>query len=473
MALARRRRPSIAVVLAVALASSGLVFAAPRLGPPAEAAARGGAPNVLIIVTDDQRHDAMKPLRDTRRLIARRGVKFPHAYTTTPTCCPARASIFTGRYAHNHDVRTNDGTTTENLDHTTTLQAYLQEAGYRTALFGKYLNGWDTDSPPPYFDHWAFFSGHARGYYYGNHWNVDGQRRFIEAYSTRFIQRQALDFIGSAEARRRPWLTYLTTAAPHAPFTPQPKYRRAQVPEFEPNPAMMEEDRTDKPPYVQEVTRGLHRGKRVQKGQLRTLLSVDDMVEAVFAELKRTGQASNTLVFFLSDNGYMHGEHRLTGKTTPYLPSVRIPMLLRVPGQIQPGTTDDRLVANIDVAPTVMDAVGLEPPQDPPMDGRSLLDRTWARDHLLLEYFRRVNRGTPEWGATLTKEDQYVEYYEDGGRINATFREYYNLVLDPFQLENYLGNDDPSDDPLTFPLRARQLDQDRDCMGTSGGNACP
>lgn len=473
MALARRRRPSIAVALGVVIASSGVFVDAPRLSRPAQAAPRGSPPNVVIIVTDDQRYDALKPLRDTRRLIARKGVKFSQAYTTTPTCCPARASIFTGRYAHNHDVRTNDGSTTDNLDHTTTLQAYLQEAGYRTAMFGKYLNGWNLDSPPPYFDEWAIFGGRTSGYYYGTDWNVNGRRRFIETYSTRFIQRLALDFIGSPESRRRPWLTYVATAAPHAPFTPQPKYRRAEVPEFEPNPAMLEEDRTDKPLYVQETTRSLRRGARVRRGQLRTLLSVDDLVESVFRKLRRTGQASNTIVFFLSDNGYMQAEHRLTGKTTPYLPSVRIPMLLRAPGQTQPGITDDRLVANIDVAPTVMDAVGLEPPLTPPMDGRSLLDPTWARDRLLLEYFRRADRGTPEWGATLTKEDQYVEYYEDGGRINATFREYYNLILDPFQLENSLGNSDPTDDPVAFPLRAQQLDQDRNCVGTTGDNACP
>ena len=107
------------------------------------------------------------------------------------------------------------------------------------------------------------------------------------------------------------------------------------------------------------------------------------------------------------------------------------------------------------------------------MDGRSLLDPTWTRDHLLLEYYRRSSRATPEWGATLTKEDEYVEYYEDGGRINAIFREYYDMIRDPYQLENSLGNNDPSDDPLTFPLRAQQLDQDRNCAGTAGENACP
>ena len=472
MALARKPRPSIAVVLVVFIASFGAIEGSRSAGA-AKAAARSAQPNVLIIVTDDQRYDSMGTLGDTRRLIAGKGVRFPHAYTTTPTCCPARASIFTGRYAHNHGVRTNDGTTTKDLDHSTTLQAYLQEAGYRTALFGKYLNKWGVESPPPYFDSWAILAGGARGYYSGNTWNIDGRRRRVHTYATRFIERKALDFIGSAEARRRPWLTYVTTTAPHSPFTPEKRYRHAEVPEFRTNPAMREEDRTDKPPWVQSESNDLRLSEEISDGQLRTLYSVDDLVESLFAELRKTGQASNTIVFFLSDNGYLYSEHGLTGKIAPYLPSVRIPMLMRFPRVVEPGTTDNRLVANIDVAPTVMDAAGVEPPGDPPMDGRSLLDTTWTRDHLLLEYYRRNARATPEWGATLSKEDQYVEYYEDGGRINAIFREYYNLIEDPFQLENALGNDDPSDDPLTFPLRAHQLDQDRNCAGTTGDNACP
>jgi arylsulfatase A-like enzyme len=465
------RRSRAASIGGFLLAACIAVTAVPPAPTVARAAARGSAPNVLIIVTDDQRADTLKVQQHTRRLIREKGVRFTDAYTTTPTCCPARATIFTGRYPHNHGVRTNDGTTTENLDHSTTLQAYLQGIGYRTALFGKYLNGWNRSTNPPHFDRWAFFSGRD-GYYFGSRWNVDGKQRYVSRYSTSFIRRQALDFIGSAEARRRPWLTFLTTAAPHAPFTPQRRYRGADVPPFEVTPAMQEEDRSDKPPYVQAVDRPVGLAREVNRGQLRTLLSVDDLVRSVIEKLVRTKQAEDTLIIYMSDNGYLHSEHRLTGKTAPYLPSIKIPLVMRFPGRVSPGT-DERLVSNIDVAPTVLDAVGIEPPTDPPMDGRSLLDRTWERDHLLLEYFRRIRRGTPEWGATLTKEDQYIEYYEDGGRINAIFREYYDLVTDPYQLENPLGNQDPADDPLLFPLRAQQLDEDRQCEGTTGPNACP
>lgn len=467
------RRGSILRAALVLVLLGGLFAEMPRGGLPARAADRPLRPNVLIIVTDDQRFDSTGVEDRMRRLLGERGRTFPNAFTTTPTCCPARASIFTGRYVHNHGLRTNDGSTTANLDHSTTLHAYLKKEGYTTALFGKYLNGWDEFEDPPFFDRYAFFSHNAQGYYFGNTWNVQGKVRFIEQYSTSFIQRKVEDFIGSRRARRNPWLSYVWTSAPHAPFTPQRKYLRADVSDFHRNPAMQEEERSDKPEYVQsrDVT---HRAvARLRKGQLRTLMSVDDMVAGIQRKLRRTGQARNTIIIYVSDNGYMYGEHGLQGKTTPYLPSVRIPFLLRFPGRVEGGSVDERLVANIDIAPTVLDAAGVPVPQDPPMDGRSVLDTTWQRDRLLLEYFHRARRGTPDWASTITPDEQYTEYYDEGSPELASDREYYDLVTDPFQLENLLGNADPTDDPLTYPLMSEQLARDRRCIGTVGENACP
>ncbi len=481
-----RARPAaviraVAAVMVAALVASGCSApgrdtgaAAPRTTSGSGGGEGARKPNVLVIVTDDQRADSMGVMRDTLRLIADEGVSFPNGYATTPACCPSRASIFTGRYAHSHGVRTNDGSTTDNLDHESTLQAYLQEEGYTTALYGKYLNGWDRTVNPPHFDRWAFFAGsQPRQYYYDNQWNVQGDIRVIRRYSTRFIQGKVLDFLGSGLARRAPWLTFVTTPAPHGPFLPQERYSEAEVPAFERNPAVEEDDLSDKPAYVQAADRPASAGERAHLGQLRTLLSVDDLVESVFAKLAATGQADNTLVFYLSDNGHMHLEHGLTGKTTPYQDSVRIPMFMRFPGHVDPGTSDDRLVATIDVAPTVLDALGLEPPEEPAMDGRSLLDHDWARDRLLLEYFSRAERATPDWASTLTVEDQYVEYYEPDAGSRVSFREYYDLVADGFQLENLLGPGDPADDPADLVVRSQQLARDRTCSGTTGASACP
>ncbi len=424
--------------------------------------------NVLIIVTDDQRFDSLLVQPKTKRLLADNGITFINAFATTPACCPSRASIFTGRYVHNHGVLTNNGIATANLDQTTTLQARLGEQGYTTALFGKYLNRWDVEVPPPYFDHWTMAGGHK---YRGSTWNVQGETKVVRRYATRFIEEQASDFITSRIALRGPWLAYVTFTAPHAPFTPERMYERAPVPPFEPNPSVTEADRSDKPPWVQERYTPPWIVKRQRRGQMRTLMSVDDSIRNLMRALKSTGQARNTMVFFISDNGYLHGEHSLQGKTTPYLPSVRVPFMLRWPAGAPRGVTDERMVANIDIAPTVMDA--LELPLDPyEMDGRSLLDESWERDRLLLEYWARAKRTTPDWGGLVTSDHQYVEYYEDedfGGE--PIFAEYYNIATDPYQLENLIPESPGG--TTTLPVISQQLDADRNCKGTEGPEACP
>lgn len=459
--------------VALVLVGAALLLVAQSATPPSLPTAKAAAdrPNVLIIVTDDQRFDSLLVMPKTKRLITDKGVAFTNAFATTPACCPSRASIFTGQYVHNHGVFTNDGTTTVNLDQSTTLQARLQEQGYKTALFGKYLNGWDVTRPPPYFDRWAVMSGVSDLYYRNNSWNVQGSMKTVSRYSTHFIEGQAVDFLSSRAARRHPWLTYLTFTAPHAPFHPERKYARAPVPPFTPDPAVLEQDRSDKPPWVQERETDLEVIKRQRRGQLRTLMSVDDSIARIIRTLRQTGQASNTLVIFISDNGYLLGEHSLQGKTTPYMPSVRVPLLLRWPAGAPQGASDARLVANIDIAPTVMDALDL--PVDPSeMDGRSLLDGSWARDRLLLEYWARERRNTPDWGGMITEDHQYIEYYEDedfGGE--PLFAEYYNVSSDPYQLQNLIPP--VPGRPATLPLVSQQLDEDRNCRGTEGPEACP
>ncbi len=261
LARARWRAPRM-VSVALVLAITPIVPQNLSEAPAALAGRSPGSPNVLVIVTDDQRADTMAPLHETKRLLGKRGVRFTNAYTTTPACCPARASIFSGLYAHNHGVRTNDGRTTDNLDHASTLQAYLQEAGYTTALYGKYLNGYSVTRNPPYFDRWAFFSDVASRYYRDNQWNINGNVRTVGRYSTRFIQKKVLGFIGSPAAQERPWLTYVTTAAPHAPFSPEIRYKTTRVRPFRLDPAMTERDRSDKPVYV----RGQERDPSRQEG---------------------------------------------------------------------------------------------------------------------------------------------------------------------------------------------------------------
>jgi arylsulfatase A-like enzyme len=202
------------------------------------------------------------------------------------------------------------------------------------------------------------------------------------------------------------------------------------------------------------------------------LLSVDRLVDRLLTTLDELGERGPTMVFFLSDNGFLMGEHGLQQKHSPYTASVKIPMYARWPGHFQAREVDEREVANIDIAATVYDAAGIKP--DEPVDGRSLLDRSWTRDRMLLEYIHREDRAVPTWASLRTAEYQYVEYYDESLE-EVTFREYYDLLADPYQLTNLLGDADTQNDPEPGRVTALSLElqRDRRCGGTSGASGCP
>jgi arylsulfatase A-like enzyme len=415
----------------------------------------------------------------TERLLAAKGVSFPHAFTTTPFCCPARASIMTGRYAHNTDVHT--GADARKLDQTTTLQHYLQEAGYHTAMFGKYLNSWSVSVDVPEFDEWAFFNRSKHAYKDAT-WNVDGDVKRIRKYSTTYLERKARSFVESRaqEAPDQPWFMYVAPSAPHAPYLPQQKYRRAPVGRYRLTPAILEDDLSDKPGWVQ--VKDLDResiARRTRTGQHRTLMSLDDMIGDLVRTLRATGELDETYIFYISDNGLMWGEHGLRGKAVPYMPSVNVPLLMRVPGSAT-ASTDDRLVANIDIAPTIMEVAGLQA-TNAEMDGHSLLDESISRDRLLIEYYDEKKPGgqprfdAPSWASIQTTDIQFTEYYSPTDHATLQFRELYDLTTDPFQLVNVLGDTTTENDPDAMELQelSLQLTRDRVCRGRSGLLACP
>jgi arylsulfatase A-like enzyme len=423
----------------------------------------GGRPNVLLIVTDDQR-EGLEVMPDTRRWLVQGGTTFPWAFATTPVCCPSRASIMTGRYAHNHGVRTNRPGQANNLEQESTLQYQLQRAGYRTAMFGKYLNKWPLEQDPPHFDEWADFTRtplYAPDAYVGGPWNVNGEVRQVSEYTTTFIGDQAVRFIQNSGDT--PWFLYLAPPAPHRPYVAEPRYEDAAVPPWEGNPAVRELDKSDKPTYLQDSGRTLEDGQSHRIQQFRTLMSVDDMVGRVFGAVTESGRLDDTLVIFISDQGASWAEHGFMGKHPPYLQATRVPFLARWPGHLDEGAVDQRLVANIDVAPTVLDAVGLAP--STPLDGKSLLQEGWTRDRLVLENFSV--RPSPMWSSTVTRAFQYVEYYElDGETIS--FVEYYDLAADEWQLVNLFHDGDPANDPDASALH-EVLADDRSCAGSN----CP
>ena len=445
---------------------SAIVTLASALIAPA-APAQPVRPNVLIILTDDQRFDqTLSVMPSTRRWFARRGTTFANAFATTPLCCPSRASIFSGRYAHNHTVVSNQRGAEEDFDQSATIQAYLDDAGYRTGFFGKYFNAWDVRSDPPSFDRWAIDAPNGATGYAGDLWNVEGRQRTVDEYSTAFIGEQGLRFLRSSEGPRddTPWFLELSTFAPHTPAIPAARYAEAPVPAFSRDPSMEERDLSDKPAWLRRRTpldMGVMTGTRAD--ELRCLMSVDDVVHDVFAQLRAGRELHNTLAFFLSDNGTLWGAHGIRGKETPYLPSIRVPMLARWPRHLEAGAVDRRIVANIDLAPTILEAAGITP--STPMDGRSLFGSA-ARSSLLIEYWRLKHPSDiPTWAAIYRPRFEYVEYY---GRGSIVFREFYDLRTDPWELTNLLHDGSRSNDPDVRRLSDR-LDGLRGCVG----NGCP
>jgi arylsulfatase A-like enzyme len=453
-----------------------IVFSGLALLVANESAGAATRPNILIIVTDDQRA-GLRAMPETARLFVRNGVNYRRAYVTDPLCCPSRASIMTGRYPHNTGVQSNvehpelGVEAALALDPSTTIQRYLHDAGYATGIFGKYLNRWDLSQAPPFFDRFALWGGS----YLNSLVSVGNAGRtpnvFVaETYNATFVRQQTLHFLRRHIDRSQPLFLLVAPAAPHDPFTPEAKYAHDRFGRWAGNPAVFEEDRSDKPSYVQQWSATISDGRRIRRKQYRTLESVDDLVEAIFKQLRSTGQARNTLSFFVSDNGYMWGEHGLLEKDAPYLPSVRVPLFARWPeGPLVPGSADARGAANVDIAPTVMEAAGLSiPAGQPSMDGRSLL-QPWERTREETEHWCNTNRCL-YWAAEKTRAYHYIEYYDgpDFSAANVIFREYYDLSGDPFELQNLLNDGDPTNDP-DFSGAAAALAQDRECSGAT----CP
>lgn len=288
----------------------------------------------------------------------------------------------------------------------------------------------------------------------------------MERYSTTFISDMAAGFIKRRESEdKAPWLALIAPAAPHAPYDVEPKYANASVPKLRLNPAMRERDLSDKLPNRPPVDDVMAEARRLRRLQLLTLRSVDDMVGRLSGLLLDLGEDRRTLAIFMSDNGFLWGEHGLvkayTAKGNPYLRSIEIPLMVRWPAFLEGERVDPRRAANIDIAPTILDASGEKIPAS--MDGRSLL-RRWERGHILLEYWRKRGASTaalPDWSSILARAYQYVEYREDGEII---FREYYDLDRDPYQLRNLLQDGVRANDPDVSKLHER-LSSMRQCKG--------
>lgn len=347
-------------------------------------------PNFVFILTDDQDLSlgGVKPLKKVRTLIEKNGMTFSNMFVTTPLCCPSRASILTGKYAHNHGVVNNsvNGNCNSFLwqkrEEPRTFVSYLKRAGYSTFHAGKYLNQYGKPSSggvrhiPPGWDHWMTLVGNS--VYYNYSLSVNGKKvhhgfDYKEDYLTDVIAREAETFLHHYN-KSTPFLMFLSFPAPHSPFTSAPQYQShfanvtaPRTPSFNIH-AKLKHWLLQQPPSPLPET-VINNIDEVYRKRWQTLLSVDDAVETIVQVLEKRKMLDNTYIFFTSDNGFHFGQFSLPwDKRQPYEFDVRVPLFVRGPN-VQPGRTCKAPVLNIDIASTILDLAGL--PVPPQFDGRS------------------------------------------------------------------------------------------------------
>lgn len=451
-----RRRllgPAAAAVLASVVV---LGTAAPR--PASAETPPEGAPSaIVLVVTDDQRFDTLWAMPIVQRELVRRGASFPEAFVVNPLCCPSRTTILTGEYSHTTGVyrQVPPFGRFEWFRDGSTLATWLHDAGYTTGLFGKYLDGYQhaglTGYIPPGWDRWTAFI-HAQ--YEDYTLQVDGEvRRYGSApqdYSTDVLAAMAEAFVRETPG---PLFLYFAPAAPHGPAPPAPgdEGAFADLAPWRP-PSYDEADVSDKPAWVRAL-QPLSEPRRehidaLRRNQYASLLAVDRAVGGLIGALRDTGRLADALFIYTSDNGLLWGEHRWRRKEAAYEESIRVPLVVRWDGGgVLAGSRPDVLAANVDLAPTIADAVGIAAPG---AEGISLLPTLRGepgptREDLLIEHLAGANP-VPTYCAVRSRHWTYVRY-------GTGEEELYDLRADPFELENLAG--DPGMGEVLRERRAR------------------
>jgi N-acetylglucosamine-6-sulfatase len=470
-------RPRAWGVLAAATAALTLsALLAVQSGSSAPAPAK---PNIVVVMTDDQTVESLRVMANVNTLLARQGTTFANNFASFPLCCPSRATFITGQYGHNHTIMGNaapaGGYDKLAPSHSNSLPAWLQQAGYHTAHIGKYLNGYGRTRPtevPAGWTEWYGSTDPSTYRFYNYTLNENGRLVTYGTgaanYQADVYNRKSVELIRRLAPGPKPFFLSVAFLAPHSGGprdsddppnlgtpSPAPRHRNAFANQPLPTPPSLNEaDVSDKPAAIRNrpllSTARLNAIRENYQQRLESLLAVDEAVRDILSALDATGVLGRTYVIFTADNGFFHGEHRVpSGKVLVYEPSVRVPLIVRGPG-IPRGVTRTNLAANVDLAPTILDAAGARAARR--LDGRSLLP--FARDPR-----RRSGRDilleTTTYSAIRTPRHVFVQH-------STGEQELYDLVADPHQLTSLHA--DARLTPVKNQLAAR-LAKLRACAG--------
>ena len=434
-------------------------------------ASPAASPNIVLVMTDDEDVRIHQFMPKTKALLMDRGTTFTNFFVSYPWCCPSRTTILRGQYAHNTGIVGNEPpwggfeAFHELGLEDSTVATWLQAAGYRTAMIGKYLNRYEPekDGIPPGWDEW-YVGGMAHASY---NYVLNENGRTVaygdepEDYLNDVLTGKAVETIGRFGAEDEPFFVYVLPYTPHSPSVAAPRhagmFADAEMPR---TPAFNEADRSDKPAFIRSLVpldadRIAYLEEEYRR-RLRSLQAIDDMVASIVGALDAADVLDDTYVMYSSDNGFHMGEHGLpAGKNFPYEEDIRVPLTVRGPG-VPEGRTIDAMVLNNDFAPTFAAIAGIEPPAF--VDGRSFLplfqnpERDWRQSFLIqrrrletqyVELAKRLGMGpeliapSAHYDAIRTADWTYVEY-------GTGERELYDLRRDPHQVDNAVDTADPA-----------------------------
>jgi len=455
-------------------------------------------PNIVFILSDDHRYDFMSCVEGCPDFLktpnmdrlASEGALFKNAFVSTSLCSPSRASILTGQYMHRHRVVDNQRDVPEG---TRFFPTELQSGGYNTGFIGKWHMGHDSDEPRDGFDHWASFQG--QGVYHDPTMNINGKQESFSGYTTDVLTDLAINWLRDRDASPKPFFLFLSYKAVHYPFTPAPrnqgKYQDESI-DYPETMANTEQNYRTQPRWVRDRRYSIHGIDHMETGAFdndpvpdfdalyhayaETVFGLDENVGRVLDCVDQAGLRDNTIVIYMGDNGFELGEHGFYDKRDAFEHSIRVPMLVRAPGQIAAGTVVEEMVQNIDIAATILDVCQVKPSEQTQFDGRSMrvlwdetpeskqtLATTPWRDHLLYEYHWEWNfPATPTTLAIRTERFKYI-YYHGVWDHNG----FYDLQTDPHERHNLI------DVPVYQQQIAELQNQLFDELDASGGLTLP